>query len=183
MYKLLFTLPIWLFAMLPQNNWELFTSETGRFQILVPGVMEEKINTLETAIGTLEYHTFLHQTESKEADNLVYMISYCDYPEGTIHSDSTALLGAFFDVTVETAVKSVKGELFYASDMDWKGYPGKIWRVNYNKDTAIIKTKAYVIGSRYYSIQTITLREKSLNTKADEFLDSFEPILPTTPEE
>ena len=101
------------------------------------------------------------------------MVSYCDYPEGSIHSDSTDLVKEFFEVTVESALKSVKGELFYSSEINLGQYPGMLWRVNYQKGEATIKTKSYLVGRRYYSVQTITYREKGLNPFIDKFLDSF----------
>jgi len=103
-------------------------------------------------------------------------VSYCDYPEGTVHSDSLDLLKDFFQATVESSVTSVNGELFYAADIKLGDHPGKLWRVNYRDNTAAIKTKAFVAGNRYYAVQAITLRDKSLNNAIDKFLDSFEII-------
>lgn len=155
------------------NDWFEFVSEKGKFTVLSPGEMANRTNSLETEIGQLDYHTFLYQPKSKEADNLVYMVSYVDYPNHSIHSDSTELLKDFFDATIETAVQSVEGELMYSADAKLKDYPGKIWRVHYNDEKAQIKTKAFLVDNRYYSIQTITLKEKSLNPSSDKFLDSF----------
>jgi hypothetical protein len=176
MSKLYFSFPVLLLFCSLQTNWKSFTSEKGKFTVLTPGEFTEKINTTETAIGKTEYHTFLYQSEDDKADNLVYMVSYCDYPEGAIHSDSTELLKEFFEVTVESALKSVKGELFYSSEIKLGEYPGMLWRINYQKGTATIKTKSYLVGRRYYSIQTVTYREKGLNPLIDKFLNSFKLI-------
>jgi hypothetical protein len=168
LFFLVFTIP---------QKWEWFTSETGLFTVLTPGKLTEKIEKSETAVGELSYHTFFYQPEEDEnADNFLYMISYCDYPKGSIHSDSLDLVKDFFDATIESSVRSVKGELFYESDIKTGEFPGKIWRVNYGDDAAAIKTKAFLVNNRYYSIQTITLREKSLNPSIDKFLDSFKII-------
>ena len=101
------------------------------------------------------------------------MISYCIYPRNAIHSDSLDLIDEFFDTTVATAVESVGGNLQYSSEISLRDYPGRIWKVAYNEDKALIKTKSFLIGNRYYSIQTITLKEKALNSSTDKFLDSF----------
>ena len=154
-------------------KWELFKSFDGKFKILIPGEMVKKENPIETKIGTLNYITFLHQSEEKDAENLVYMISYCDYPEYSIHSDSTELVKDFFETTVETAVESVDGELRYASEITLDDYPGRLWRVDYNEGKALIKTKSFLVKNRYYSIQVITLKDKSMNLEVDKFLDSF----------
>ena len=173
MNKLYFSFSILIFLCLFQSKWQPFTSEKGKFTVLTPGEFVEKVNTIETQIGKTEYHTFLYQSEDDKSDNLVYMVGYCDYPENSIHSDSIELIKDFFEVTVESAVKSVKGELFYSSEISLGQYPGMLWRVNYQDGEATIKTKSYLIGRRYYSVQTVTFKEKSLNPLVDKFLDSF----------
>lgn len=155
------------------QTWEVFQSFDGKFSVLTPGKMEKKENPIETEIGQLNYITYIHQPTSKEADNLVYMVSYCDYPEFSVHSDSTDFISEFFTTTVETAVESVKGELAYSSEISLDEYPGMLWRVNYNDDQALIKTKAFLVKNRYYSIQVITLKDKSMNLLIDKYLDSF----------
>ena len=152
--------------------WKELKSYEGNFRILCPGEMEVKVDSMITGIGQLAYHTFYFQDDNT-AENLLYMLSYCDYPEYTVHSDSTELHQEFFKATLESAVNSVNGVLLYSDDMDFRGYPGKVWRIDYLNGMAVIKTRAYLIGNRYYSLQTITLKERSLNTASDKFLDSF----------
>lgn len=157
-------------------NWVPFTSVDGKFTVNSPGAFVEKVNGVETKIGNLEYHTFLHEANDDTPDNLIYMVSYVDYPEGSIHSDSTDLLKDFFEVTVESSVESVNGELFYSSDIQLGQYPGKLWRVVYKDGEASIRTKAYLVKNRFYSVQTITLKDKSLNPSIDKFMDSFKVL-------
>ena len=176
MNKIIIIISIFALFGFTQSKWQYFTSEKGKFTVLAPGEFEEKINTTETILGTTEYHTYLYQPSYQNPENLVYMVSYCDYPEGSIHSDSTELVKEFFEVTVESSLKSVKGELFYSSEINLGQYPGMLWRVNYKDGAATIKTKSYLVGRRYYSIQTITLRDMSLNPSIDKFLDSFKLI-------
>lgn len=153
--------------------WKVFKSYEGRFRLVVPGEMIEKIDSIETRIGVLAYHTYFFQPEDEHADNLLYMLSYCDYPEYSVHSDSTDLLDDFFDTTIETAVESVNGELLYSDVIQFKHYPGRIWRIDYLDGKAVIKTKVFLIGRRYYSLQTIMHIGRSLNLSSDKFLDSF----------
>ncbi len=162
-----------LSLVLTEQQWEKFTVKEGRFSVMVPGEMEEKIRHLETKIGTLSYHSFVYQSKEKDADNLVYIVSYCDYPEHTVHADSTELLVDFFDATIESSVESVDGELAYTSDNFMGGYPAKLWRVNYNENAASIKSKACMVGNRYYTVQTVTLIGKGRNRSIEKFMDSF----------
>ncbi len=156
-----------------QLGWEEFMSYEGKFRVLTPGEMQEKTQSLETGLGLIQYHSFFFEPKEKDADNLVYLLSYCDYPAEAVHSDSTALMQEFYATTIAAAVESVKGELLYQTEVFIDDYAGRYWRVDYNEGKATIKTKAYVVKNRYYSIQTITLKEKSLNISADHFLDSF----------
>ena len=156
------------------SGWEEFKSFSGRFRVLLPGEMVEKLDSIPTFVGTLAYHTFYYQSPQEEdSDNLVYMVSYCDYPEHTIHSDSTELLREFFDATMDAARRSVRGELTYQDEIEQSGFPGRLWRIDYLDGKAVIKTKALVVDRRYYAVQTITFRNRSLNLSTDRFLDSF----------
>ncbi|HMP14383.1 MAG TPA: hypothetical protein PKD70_10925 [Saprospiraceae bacterium] len=155
------------------KRWRDFVSYDGRFRALAPGDLREKIDSIQTPLGKLAYHIFFFQMEDPDADNVVYMITYCDYPAGVLHADSAALLEAFFDVTVQTAASSVRGEVLYVDDWQYKRYPGKVWRIRYLNGKALIKTRAFVVSNRYYMIQTITRRERTVNYSSDKFFDSF----------
>lgn len=162
------------FAQPSKLKWSEFSSYDGRFRLKTPGEMKEVVDSIETAIGLLAYHTFFHESaEVPSTENLVYMVSYCDYPAQSMHSDSLELLDEFFEATIDAAVNSVRGELRYSDAISLKDYPGRIWRIDYLEGGAVIKTKAFFVGRRYYAIQTITTRSKSLNTDTDKFFDSF----------
>lgn len=154
-------------------KWEEFRSYEGRFRVLVPGAMRFKTDTIETAIGKLAYHSCFFNDAEQNTENAVYLISWCDYPEGSLHHDSTALVADFFDATVQESAFSVAGDVAWSNDIRMGKYPGKFWRVDYKDKRAIIKTRAFVIGNRYYSVQTVMKRERSLNAASDKFLESF----------
>ncbi len=156
-----------------QNAWEEFTSPDGRFRVVAPGHFSVKTDTINTGLGDLAYHTFYIQTKDRQAENLFYMVSYCDYPQDVVFVDSTELVEEFFQATIEAATQSVKGVLRYATDIKLGENPGKFWRIDYLDDKAVIKTKAFLVGRRYYSVQTIAYKEKNINASADRFFDSF----------
>ncbi len=161
-------------ALAQRPSWEEFQSYEGRFRVLAPGPMEHKVDSVETPIGKLAYHTFFYQSpEADSAENYFYMLSYCDYPEGALHADSTELLDEFFDATIESAVESVRGELIYSSERDHRNNPGRIWRIDYLNGQAVIKTWAVFADNRYYALQAVTVKGRSLNRAMDRFLDSF----------
>ncbi len=174
--KLIYFSLFFLFIAIPSIEWEVFQSFDGKFKILTPGKMEKKEKTIETGIGDITYITHYYQSSEKDPDNLVYMVSYCDYPENSIHSDSTEFLEEFFKTTIESSVESVRGELSYSSSIELEDYFGKIWRVDYNDGKGSIKTKAFMVDNRLYTVQVISKKEKAMNIYINKFLDSFSLI-------
>ncbi|MBV6428612.1 MAG: hypothetical protein KIPDCIKN_03147 [Haliscomenobacter sp.] len=151
------------------SGWSEFLSVEGGFKVLSPAGLRERADTIPTALGNLVYHTF----HCKESADMVYMVSYCDYPEYTIHEDSVEMLKEFFQATMEQAAFSVEGEIVYQEDRAVLGYPGKVWRINSPKSKSVIRTRAFVAGSRYYAVQTVMMKGESLNPSSERFLDSF----------
>ena len=168
---LLFLLPSVVFAQ--EASWQEHTNAEGRFRISLPGSFTEKVDSLETEVGHLVYHTFFLQTDEKTADNLFYMVSYCDYPASVVFADSVGLAEELFQTTIESAAEAMKGSVAYSSDIQLDKYPGKQWRIDYLDGKAVIKNRAYLVGNRFYSLQTISFKEKSLNSDGTKFFDSF----------
>jgi len=174
-YLALLFLPMMSYAQ--DSNWKVFQAYEGKFKIEVPGgIMEEKERVIYTDIGEITYVTYFFQPAEKGPENELYLVSYCDYPLYSIHSDSTALLEDFFNNTITSAKKSVYGELRYAESINYIDYPGKLFRIDYLQGTATLKSKTFLVNNRFYNIQIATTRGKSLNNAADKFLDSFHLI-------
>jgi hypothetical protein len=167
--------PVALLAQELESNlaWQKVTLEKAGCTVLAPGPLTEKVDTVETPIGKIAYHTYYYQSSAKGPENFFYMLSYCQYPEGAVHSDSTELLADFFSTTIESAAASVDGDVIFANEITLGDYPGRFWRINYLDDQVIIRTKAYMVENRYYAIQTIMHRDRSLNPASDRFLDSL----------
>lgn len=156
-----------------QPHWDEFVDIDGRFSVRSPVALTAATDTVSTPLGNLVYHTFYYQAPVEKEDNYFFMVSYCDYPENSVHSDSLELLDEFFQATMETAVQAVRGELRYQTAVELQGFPGRFWRIDFMQEQAVVKTKAYVVRSRYYAVQAISPREKSFNETANRFIDSF----------
>ncbi len=155
------------------GQWEAFKNFDGRFELRVPGEMELKVDTLETAVGELAYHTFYLQSADDHQGVLLFMLSYCDYPPGGMHSDSLALLPDFFSTTIDASAESVKGEVLYQDSISMGDFPGRFWRTDYLEGAATIKTKAFLVGSRFYTLQAFMKKDYVLTPESDTFLNSF----------
>ncbi len=169
----LFLLPF--LSLAQTNTWEEVKSFEGRFRVLAPGSMQLAVDTMETPVGALTYYTYYYQppAEEKSAENLMYMVSYCDYPEGSLHADSTELLAEFFETTRESGAFSINGDLIYHSERNLGDANGQYWRIDYLDGNAVLKTWALVAGRRFYSVQTATVATRSLNRSTDRFFESF----------
>lgn len=155
-----------------QARWVETISHDGNFRVAAPYLMKHRELTKETPVGLLTYHTLFCE-DKPDAENQLYLVSWVDYPEGSIHSDSATLVEEFLNATVETAVLNVDGELMYQAPEKIQGFPGRYWRIDYNKGNAVVKTKAFIAGRRFYTLQVASLKTKNLNRAVDVFFDSF----------
>ena len=168
-----YTLLITLFSNFT-TNWTLYKDAEARFSVKVPcETMRHSIQQIKTTIGEIAYHSFICEPKDANAENKVYIISYLDYPEGLMHPDSTELKNIMIDETIQSSVSNVAGQLVYTDEITLKGVKGKLWRINYNNDKAVMKNKAFIVKNRLYLVQVATTRARSRNTEADIFLDSF----------
>ncbi len=148
----------------PKN---IFIHVPGNFQMWFPLQIKTYKDTIKTEIGDLIYNTFVHKDST-----LIYQLSYCEYPEGGMHSDSTDLIEEFFQAAIDESVLQVKGQKQYQSVIGQFGYPGYLWKTTFG-DNKFIRTKAFMAGKKYYSMQVIGLKKWDDDKKAFHFFDSF----------
>ncbi len=151
-------------------SWKEFRSAEGRFRVLTPGDLILKKAKIKTQVGTLDYNTYYFQTKKGGGVYTYYAIQYYDYPEGTIHQDSTALIEELMDTTVQSSLKSVKGELLYQSKVEDSNYPSRIWRMDFGN--AFAKSKCFLNKNHFIMIQYITLKSNT-SLDGDKFLNSL----------
>lgn len=158
------------------HRWTELNELDGRFSLIAPDVLTHDIDSVETAMGVQAYHTFhLQAPDYKRAENIIYALSYVDFPEGTIHHDSLELVTEFLLGTEEEALRAVGGETIYAADKLLFGYPSRQWRIDYPSKggVASARTLAIVAGNRYYELKVFSRSDKGVNKSADKFFDSL----------
>jgi len=159
---------------LTQAKWSEIAHFAGRFRVVSPGPFQEKVDSMDTPLGQLFYHTLYLAPQTEKTENEFYMVSYVDYPEGTVHQDSLELIGELLNETQAAAVESVRGELLFSQDGYQHDFPFRYWRIDYLNGRASIRTKAIIAGNRFYTVQTVTRQEYGMNHSTDRFIDSFE---------
>ncbi len=156
------------------NPWTEIDDLEGRFRILTPGPLEHKEDTLETAVGRQVFHTYYFKVpDLQRAENLIYVLSYVDYPDGALHQDSTELVEELLLSTQESAAEALRGEVIYATGRAVEGFPGRLWRIDYKDGEASARTLAFVAGERYYELKTFALTGRGLGEASDKFFRSF----------
>lgn len=156
------------------KNWEIFTSDIGQFQIRVPSEPEYLKKELMTSIGKMEVHSYMVAPEYKDEDpNLMYLIEYYDYPEGTFPEDSIELKNFFYTRTAQATSQDIGGELTYQAESTIDGIPGILYRCVYKNGTYIMKSRMFLLDDRFYHIKVYCEKTTSLNDEMDVFLGSF----------
>lgn len=157
-----------------QNTWQPHQLGNRAFEVLVPGEPEEQVQNITTASGVLTMHMYAYESP-QGAENLVYMAMYVDYPPEQVSSDYKDKVPEFFRNAVNGAVNNVKGTLLSEKDVEINGYPGKQTQIVYQNGVIIINMLQYLVGSRTYILQVITLKEKQGNKSITKFFESFKP--------
>lgn len=161
------------------QRWQELNEIDGRFRLLAPTELRHKVDSVETALGMQAFHTFhLQAPDKNSAENIIYALSYVDYPAGSLHHDSLELVSEFLLNTEEEAAVAVGGDIIYAADKTLTGYPARQWRIDYNGGRASARTLAVVAGNRYYELKVFSLTAAGVNKSADRFFDSLRLFSP-----
>lgn len=154
--------------------WSEVNNLDGRFQLLSPQGFQHRSDTLETGLGQQVLHTYHFETpDPATSENVIYALSYVDYPSGSLHHDSTELVQEFFAGTEDEAVSAIRGELVYGADKRVSTFPARQWRIDYRDGQATARTLAVVAGNRYYELKVFSLKAAGPNDAANKFFDSF----------
>lgn len=158
------------------HRWTELNEVDGRFRVLAPAELTHKTDTLTTDVGEQVFHTFFLQAPDKDrAENIIYALSYVDYPDGAIHHDSLELVTELLASTEEETERAVGGKVIYSAPKQIGFQPARQWRIDYPSKggTASARTLAGVVDNRYYELKVFSLRAAGVNDSADRFFDSF----------
>ena len=111
----LFTVSLILLALtsfIKPKKWFVLESEQYGYKIEFPRKPSESPQVVNSAIGELKMNIFIYDaSETGKDDNLVYMVSYTEYPDTLINSENTEILADFFRNSIDGAVTNVHGKL------------------------------------------------------------------------
>jgi|GEM_PF-716530 len=155
----------------------LYRSAQNDFQINFPAKPEESTQQVNTEIGTLSLNLLIYDASNTGTDeNLVYGLTYSDYPPEAVNSETSENLNNFFRGSIDGAVQNVQGKLLSERKIQIDQYPGREIKIDYQDGKAIIRMRFYLVESRMYILQTITETAKDNNLFISRFLESFQLI-------
>jgi hypothetical protein len=158
----------WLVGGFPSRSaWEEFTSEKGRFSILMPGKPKSQIIPVSTQIGTINVHALKANT-----GGFTYMVGYADYPEAIVQS---AMPGAMLSGARDGAVANVQGKLIDERAVSLRIYPGRELKIEATEGSrmVMIQARIYLVNTRFYQVMVIGAKDRFSESNADAYLDSF----------
>lgn len=143
------------------DGWQTFTSQPGRFSILMPGVPTDKVETTPSEHGPFTTHLFVLR-----GDKSVFLIGWVDY-DPNFNFDPTGEL----DLNRENFIKGVKATLVENRRVTLDGYQAIEFTAQTN-DT-IFRSRVYMVGRRPYQLVTGTPKNMDDSYNINRFFSSF----------
>ncbi|HYN86330.1 MAG TPA: hypothetical protein VER32_13865 [Pyrinomonadaceae bacterium] len=145
----------------PPAGWEKFTSEPGRFSILMPGKPKEDRKTADTPYGPSTTHIFIAQ-----APGAIYLAGWVDY-------DPSFKFGvqAEMEANRDNLVKAMKATVIETKPIKYRTSPGIEFTAE--NETIFIRSRVYIIGRRPYQTIAVVRKTDSASPDIEKFLSSF----------
>jgi hypothetical protein len=143
------------------DGWLPFTSELGRFTVLLPGTPTDKTETVDSEPGP--YTTHLYRLRDQEK---VYLIAWVDYdPQFKFHGQSE------LEANRDWFVKDMKATLIDTRSLTVDRFPA----LEFRADTAdkTYYSRVYIVGRRPYQIAIGYPKGEDDPVTVDKFFNSF----------
>ena len=111
--------------------------------------------------------------------NLAYDVTYVDYPDSVINSDSKEKFAQFFKNEAARVATSLHGNLDHETKDSILTYPGMEIKISFKDGQIIYRGKEFIVRNRLYSINVITDAKKDFNKEIDHFLGTFKLLWKT----
>lgn len=152
---------------LQAQSWHaLVTDSIG---LNFPSVPQARAKQLYTDMGML--YTKNYSLDAKEdKNNFLYSLNIVTYPE-TSFSESD--LDTMLLTSIDQLCLTLKSKLIYANRELKNDRPFYLFRMMDDISGQVVKGLMTFAHQRMYTAMVFTMREKSLNSDMDKFLDSF----------
>ena len=143
------------------SGWVKFTSEAGRFSVLMPDTPTDKTETTQSEHGPYTTHLFIVKDTTS-----VYLIGWVDYdPEFNFNRQSE------MEANRDNFVKGINARLLNTRALTIDGYPA----LEFSAETAdrIFKSRVYMVGRRPYQIVIGSPKDLDDSANLNRFFNSF----------
>jgi len=154
------------------SSWKIYTNESGKFSLLMPGVPTESTSTQETDLGQMTTHNFALKAR-QEGHTAAYLISYSDYPAGSIAKmDVNQLMENMW----ESGYKNLGDRLIYKKAAPWNNLPCIEFQYKGTGNSAfVITARMLFVQDRNFLVSTVMLPDQAREGYALKYLNSFQP--------
>jgi hypothetical protein len=143
------------------GSWVKFTSENGRFSVLMPEIPPEKTETQDSSNGPYTTHLFVVKDTTS-----VYLIGFVDY-DPSFNFNRQAELEANRD----NFVKGISATLTSSRATVFDGYSA----IEFTAETAdrIFKSRVFMVGRRPYQLVIGSPKGMDDTASVERFFNSF----------
>jgi hypothetical protein len=145
-------------------DWLAFSSHEGGFMVEAPGILTERIASIQTMMGPVQFTTYV-----LEKDKVLYMVGYSDWPDSLVEKGADELL----DFAIQGAISNLKGRILRNTSIALGKYQGRELIVDQptkNQEHAI---RVYLVGSRMYQLSVVIPKRDEFKENRTRFLDGF----------
>ena len=147
----------------PANNggWAQFSSEEGRFSVLMPEIPQEKVETTDSAHGPYTTHLFVVRDTTS-----VYLIGWVDYNPNFNFNRQAEL-----EANRDNFVKGINAKLLNSRPTIIDSYSA----IEFTAETAerIFKSRVFIVGRRPYQIVIGSPKGIDDSANVERFFNSF----------
>lgn len=156
-----------------QSIWKPFSSQEGRFKVLMPGTPSEDKSNVNTKAGEITINRFSVRRENEA----LYAVAYSDLPD-KFSLNSADINPLLSEIAAGFAAGS-RGRLVSQRNIRLGNVPGREIRLQLERG-AIARGRLYVANKRLYQVVVATAKEKNLTKSIEGFFNSFQIVNPST---
>ena len=146
---------------IPSNTWSTFTSEAGRFSVLMPGKPSDTSKTVDSQPGPYTTHLFVLRNGAN-----VFVVGWVDYDPRFNFERQTEL-----EANRDNFVRNLKATLVETRNVKIDGYQAIEFTAE--TDDRIFRSRVYLVGRRPYQIIIGSPKNVDDSVKINKFFNSF----------